>query len=118
MRGKVHHAALVFTPGGEQRVRAFYGELLNLEELEPETVPRHSIWFKLADDVQLHLFADQAGPSHSRAHLCLTVDDLTTTVARLRERGYDIEVAAPLHGRERIFTRDPFANRLELTADR
>ena len=116
MSGCLHHVALTISPGTEAGVRRFYGELLGLDEAEPDSVPAGSLWFDLADDVQLHLFVDSAAKAIDRSHVCLALSDLQLVLARLAAGGHSVERVDAVNGRERVFVRDPSSNRLELTA--
>lgn len=114
---RVQHVSIPRPPGSDAQARAFYGELLGLEEIPvPESI-RHLdlIWYRLGSDTELHLFAEQPLDNPSGRHFCIVVDDLESLRAQLGERGFVPIEATPIPGRPRFFCRDPFNNRVEFT---
>ena len=114
---RLQHVSIPRPPGSDVTARAFYGDLLGLEEIPP---PRSLagldlIWYRLGDG-ELHLFAEEPmGQDHSGRHLCLAVDDVETLRERLETAGRSVVGTIPIPGRPRYFTRDPFGNLLEIT---
>ncbi|MEM7244091.1 MAG: VOC family protein [Acidobacteriota bacterium] len=109
------HVQLAQPEGGEDQGRAFYGELLGLEELpKPEPLAgRGGLWFRCGS-LQLHLGVEKDFRPAKKAHPCLIVGDLDAVVARLSEAGHEAKEGEVLEGRRRAFTADPFGNRIEL----
>lgn len=106
------------TPGDEAAARRFYGELLGLTEVAPPATfdELQEIWFQLASDTELHLFAEPPmGQDHSARHCCLAVDDVEALRVQLEEAGVTVVGGPPLPGRPCYFCRDPFGNLLEMT---
>jgi catechol 2,3-dioxygenase-like lactoylglutathione lyase family enzyme len=97
-------------------VRAFYGDLLGLEERDvpPKLDASELVWFRVGGDLELHcMLAGEAPPQ--RAHFCLAVDDgLDELRARLEDAGVETSDATEIVGRPRFFCHDPFGNLLEL----
>ena len=116
---RLQHVSTPYRAGGEAEVRAFYGDLLGLEEKEvPRSLAgRGIVWFAAGDgDLELHFLPD-AAPSDSRTqrHFCLDVDDLEAVRRRLVENGYEPFDQTPIPNRPRFSCRDPFGNLVELT---
>jgi catechol 2,3-dioxygenase-like lactoylglutathione lyase family enzyme len=99
----------------EDEVLDFYASCLGLEPIEKPSGTRPSGgWFR-AGPVEVHVSIDEHNP-HKAAHFGLVVSDFDAIVERLREAGRHIEQARPIPGRDRMFTRDPAGNLLELIA--
>src|SRR5258708_13941996 len=117
---RLQHASMLIPPGTQDAVRAFYGEVLGLEEKQP---PRslahlHLVWFAAGEgELELHFLPDPTGPDETdQRHICLVVEDLEAYRRRLTEAGVTILPAQPLLHPTRCFSRDPFGNRLEFTS--
>jgi ribosomal protein S18 acetylase RimI-like enzyme len=111
----LHHVQLAAPPGAEDAARAFYGDVLGLPELpKPELLrARGGVWFACGDH-QLHVgIAEPFAPAR-KTHPALAVPraaDLPVLAERLQAAGRPIAWDGP-----RIYTEDPFGNRLELLA--
>ena len=103
--------------GGEAEARRFFGDLLGLAELSKPAAlrDRGGCWFALGDR-QLHLGVEEPFRPAEKAHVALASDDLNGVRGRLKAAGCVIRAGAPVVGRERFFTQDPFGNRLEFIA--
>jgi len=115
----IDHVQLAMPAGGEDRARAFYGQLLGLPET-PKPAPlaqRGGCWFE-SDKVKIHLGVDKTFHAATKAHPGLLVTDLQGIITRCRDQGFDIVDDAPMAGYERVFINDPFGNRLELMEKR
>ncbi len=109
------HVQLAAPRGCEQAARAFYGELLGMEEL-PKPVAirgRGGVWFR-AGEQELHIGVEEPFAPARKAHPGLVVSDLAAIRARLLEDGHDPEDNAAIEGVRRLFVHDPFGNRLEI----
>ena len=115
---RLQHTSVPMPPGGDDQVRAFYGQVLGLREIpKPQGLAGSTvIWFAANDDGdEIHVFKDEQMLSNSSAqHLCLEVDDVEAYKSRLAAHGCDVRVPETIHNRPRCFTRDPFGNLLEL----
>lgn len=116
---RLQHVGTTFPPGHADRIRGFYGELLGLEEMPvpPEVAHLRWVWFATRDaGIELHFIPDELPPDPARRHhFCLQVDDLAGARARLERAGTEVsEPNGRIHGRERLFTRDPVGNLVEL----
>jgi len=116
---RLQHVSVPMPPGGSADARRFYGEALGLEEIPPPADLRHLslVWFGAGGDGQeVHCFAEERlGPNSPAQHLCLQVDDLAAFRDRLAEHEVEVLEADPIRNRPRLFVRDPFGNRVELT---
>ena len=72
-------------------------------------------WLDTANGQQVHLM-EAAVPQNVGQHFALVFDDLTATVAELRDRGLQVSdpVAVGETGRRQAFTSDPWGNGIEL----
>ena len=103
--------------GGEEQARAFYGALLGLIEIDKPAglADRGGCWFALGDRA-LHLGVEADFRPARKAHVAFATDQLDAVRRRLMEAVCAIRPDAPLAGRSRFFTDDPFGNRLEFIA--
>jgi len=116
---RLQHAGVTFIPGSEDAIRAFYSGVIGLTEMAvPEPVAdRGWIWFATGDPgIELHFIPSDIPPDPQRRHhFCLQVEDLAELRARLERDGAEIrEPGGRIPGRERLFTRDPVGNLVEL----
>ena len=111
----IDHVQLAMPAGREDEARAFYAGLLDLPEIPkpPELAKRGGAWFE-SGAVKVHLGVEGDFRPARKAHPALLVRDLPGLVLRLREAGVDVVDDEPLPGYDRVFTADPFGNRLEL----
>lgn len=106
----------------EAAARRFYGEIVGMEELSrPQSLAaagRNGAWYRCGDQ-EFHVFFNPNATFDAAAssqHPALLVDALAELQRGLEDAGYEIEVAIPIEGRERFFTRDPGGNRIEFLA--
>jgi catechol 2,3-dioxygenase-like lactoylglutathione lyase family enzyme len=112
---RIHHVQVAIPAGGEDRARAFYGDLLGLREIaKPANLAkRGGCWFETGN-LQLHLGVDAAFIPARKAHVAFAVDDLAAVRARLAAAGIATVEDEPLPGYGRFYVDDPFGNRVEL----
>jgi catechol 2,3-dioxygenase-like lactoylglutathione lyase family enzyme len=105
------HVQVAAPPGCEAAARAFYGELLGLEEVEkPESLRgRGGVWFQ-----QLHVGVEDDFRPARKAHPALRVSDIDALATRLTIAGKRIEWDDALPGIRRFYTSDPWGNRVEV----
>ena len=113
---RLQHVSIPIATGAEEEARAFYGELLGLEERDvpPHLPAERFIWFRLGEpDLELHLIVggERFEGGH---HLCIEHQELEELRARLEAAGVETREATPIVGRPRFFVRDPFGNLIEL----
>jgi catechol 2,3-dioxygenase-like lactoylglutathione lyase family enzyme len=111
----IDHVMVVGPEGCEPEARAFYGELMGLEELpRPSTLPDHDgVWFRVGAQ-QLHVGI--ARPFHPalKAHVSFLVEDLDELIEHLAARGTEAARDDHIAGVERAFIHDTFGNRVEI----
>jgi catechol 2,3-dioxygenase-like lactoylglutathione lyase family enzyme len=111
---QLEHVQLAMPPGGEESARAFYRDVLGIPEVPKplELRARGGCWFENGN-VKVHLGVEQDFRPARKAHPAFLVTNLSDLTARLQNAGYHIQ-AAGLPELRRIFTFDPFGNRIEL----
>jgi catechol 2,3-dioxygenase-like lactoylglutathione lyase family enzyme len=116
---RLQHTSMVIPPGTQQSVRAFYGEVLGLEEKQPPHTLAHLnlVWFAAGEDeMELHFIPDPHHPAGmDQRHICLVVENLEDYQRRLTGAGVAIISAEPIPNRPRFFCRDPLGNLVEFT---
>ena len=111
----IDHLQLAMPSGGEDRARAFYRDVLGLEE-EPKPdalAGRGGVWFR-AGAVRVHLGVDSDFHAAAKAHPAFRVEGLPGFIVRCTKAGHPVERDVPVPGVERVHVRDPFGNRIEL----
>jgi catechol 2,3-dioxygenase-like lactoylglutathione lyase family enzyme len=116
---RLQHVGVTFPPGSEDAIRSFYSQTIGLAEIAvPEPVAdRGWIWFGTRDaGIELHFIPSDLVPDRNRRHhLCLEVESLATLRERLESAHAEIQQpGGRIPGRERLFTRDPVGNLVEL----
>jgi ribosomal protein S18 acetylase RimI-like enzyme len=111
----VDHVQVAAPRGCEEAARAFYGELLGMEEVpKPQALrPRGGVWFR-AGDQELHVGVEEPFAPARKAHPALALSAasaLDALAERLSAAGHAVEWETG-----RFHTADPFGNRLELLA--
>jgi catechol 2,3-dioxygenase-like lactoylglutathione lyase family enzyme len=116
LRG-IDHVQVAAPAGSEADARRFYGELLNLTELEkPEALrARGGAWFACGPH-QLHVGIADPFAAARKAHPALAVaaGDLDRLASRLAQAGCTVTWDDTIAGTRRFFTADPWGNRIEL----
>lgn len=110
----LHHVQLAIPVGGEPRARAFWGEVLEMEEVaKPSALAaRGGCWFR-SGDLELHLGVQDPFDPARKAHPGILVSDLDDLVATLYRAGVRARPDDNFPGHRRIYVDDPFGNRLE-----
>src|SRR5262245_60163867 len=106
-------------PGEEAKARAFYSGVLGMEEIEkpPVLATRGGVWFR-AGEAHVHLGVEREFRPARKAHPAFRVRELSSLVAKLRAAGAEVIDDEALPGFDRIYTSDPFGNRLELLEEK
>lgn len=116
---RLQHVSCSVPTGAQDAIRAFYGEVLGLEEKpSPKSLASlNLVWFYAGDnEMELHFIPDSILPDPAgQYHFCLEVSALEPYRNRLIEAGYAIIEATPIPNRPRFFCRDPFNNLVEFT---
>ncbi len=115
----IDHVQLAMPPGREADARAFYSGLLGIPELPkpPNLAARGGCWFERGA-LKIHFGVEKSFSPARKAHPALIVEDLATLADTLRREGYRVVDDEPLEGYDRIYTDDPFGNRIELMEPR
>jgi catechol 2,3-dioxygenase-like lactoylglutathione lyase family enzyme len=110
----IDHVQVAAPPACEAEARAFYGQLLGLEELaKPEALAaRGGCWFR-AGAQELHVGVEEPFTPARKAHPSFVVTDLDEVAARLATAGIGVAFNDEIPGVRRFETADPFGNRLE-----
>jgi catechol 2,3-dioxygenase-like lactoylglutathione lyase family enzyme len=111
----IDHVQLAIPPGGEDRARVFYSEVLGLSEVEKpaEMAGRPAMWFA-AGPVSLHIRTDPEFHPAKLAHPALLVEGLDSILSRCEAAGIVTRQDISFNGLRRFHVFDPFGNRLEL----
>jgi len=111
----VDHVQLAMPRGGETEARAFYRELLGLEERPkpPVLAARGGCWFS-NDRVTLHLGVEDDFRPARKAHPALVVEGLDSLSAALQSAGLEVRFDVEVPSVRRCYVDDPFGNRIEL----
>jgi catechol 2,3-dioxygenase-like lactoylglutathione lyase family enzyme len=110
------HVQIAMPTHGEPAARRFYGDLLGLKELSkpPNLAARGGLWFQCGP-LQVHLGVEADFRPAGKAHPAFLVHDLAKVREALDTAGHTVTLdPEPSPGVERIFTTDPFGNRIEL----
>lgn len=110
------HVQLAMPQGGEEEARHFYRLLLGMQEIAKpgNLAARGGVWFRCGS-IQLHLGVESGFQPARKAHPAFLVDDLPVLIRLLEDARHEIiRDPEPLPGFDRVFTRDPFGNRIEL----
>lgn len=114
---ELDHVQIAAPPGCEAEARRFFGDLLGMRELEkPEPLrSRGGAWFALGDR-QLHIGVETPFAPSLKAHPGFRVDaaELDALAQRLAAAGAPVDWDDSLPGVRRLYTADPWGNRLEL----
>jgi len=110
----IDHVQVAAPAGCEPAARAFYGELLGLDELtKPDALAvRGGCWFQ-AGAQELHVGVEDPFTPARKAHPSFVVADLDAVAAKLTAAGHVVTYDDLIPGVKRFETADPFGNRLE-----
>ena len=110
----IHHVLLACPAGTEDALRAFYGGVLGLAEIDkpPVLARRGGCWFR-GHGIELHLGVEDDFRPARKAHPALLVRDIDDWAARLRDAGYPVAFDDEFPGMRRFYSTDPHGNRLE-----
>ncbi|ASI35059.1 peptidase U61 [Exiguobacterium sp. N4-1P] len=108
------HVQLAAPPASEDATRAFYAGLLHMKEVEKPVGVRATggVWFT-SHAAAIHVGIEQNFQPAKKAHPGLTFPDLDGVAERLNKAGHPVTFDDRLAPRRRLFTEDPFGNRIE-----
>ncbi|WP_310620494.1 VOC family protein [Flexibacterium corallicola] len=109
------HIQIAMPKGEEEKTRHFYGQTLGFEEVDKpaEIRGRGGAWFQ-AGPVNLHVGVQEDFVPARKAHPGFLVESLSDMEAKLEAGGYEFAHEKQIKGYRRLFTEDPFGNRIEL----
>jgi catechol 2,3-dioxygenase-like lactoylglutathione lyase family enzyme len=109
----VHRIALTIPPGAEPQVRAFYGGILGMTEVEePHAGEDQGCHFRTGD-LEFDFDVEFGTRVPRQAHPGTLVADIDALAARLAEQGVAVEWDDKFPGYRRFYARDPLGNRLQ-----
>jgi len=113
--GPLHHVQLAIPPGGEEACRAFWGGVLGMAEVAkpPVLAARGGCWFR-SGALEVHLGVEEPFAPARKAHPGLLVEGLDALAAALARAEHPVTWDDGFPGHRRLYTADPFGNRLEL----
>lgn len=109
------HIQLAMPAGGEPEAIAFFSGVLGFGE-EPKPFPlseRGGCWFS-SGSCKLHIGVDQPFAPQKKAHPAFLATDLDEVAANLMIHGSLVQWDEDLPDRKRLYTEDPFGNRIEI----
>ncbi len=112
----VDHVQVAMPARGEARARQFYGGLLGLREVEkpPSLSGRGGCWFVGVGGIGVHVGVDERFIAAKKSHPCFIVADLAVARRLLDDADAPIVEDDSASGIARLYTADPFGNRIEL----
>lgn len=110
----LHHVQIAIPEGGEDSARAFYRDVLGLEEVPkpPALAVRGGCWFR-SPGVELHLGIDPDFTPAGKAHPALLVHGLDELAQRLSVAGVELAWDDDFPWHRHFYVQDPHGNRLE-----
>jgi catechol 2,3-dioxygenase-like lactoylglutathione lyase family enzyme len=111
----IDHVQLAMPPGGEDKARSFYRDVLGLPEVRKPSrlAGRGGVWFERGN-LKLHLGVEKEFRPARKAHVALIVEQLSVLAARLKAAGFPVIDNDVQPDCLRLYTEDPFENRIEL----
>lgn len=108
------HIQIAIPVDREDTARGFYVGVLGMREIpKPANLSPSGCWFE-SGTLSLHVGVDPDFRPARKAHPALLVDDLAETERALRTHDCPVREDKPVEGYVRLFTEDPFGNRIEI----
>jgi hypothetical protein len=85
----LQHVGIEIEPGEVEAAVSFF-ELLGFERVDPPPALRRYTWVE-REGTQVHLMPEASPTVPRHGHIALVVEDYEGTLARLRERGFEVE---------------------------
>lgn len=111
----IHHIQITVPTGAETAARAFYCDILQLEEIDkPASLAgRGGFWLQIGTQ-EIHIGTEKDVDRHgTKAHIAYQVSGLTQWRSKLTAAGISPIDSIPIPGYNRFECRDPFGNRIE-----
>ncbi|MFK8136759.1 MAG: glyoxalase superfamily protein [Bdellovibrionales bacterium] len=112
----VNHVAICIPENSDTEARAFYGDVLGLQEIpKPDVLQKNGgIWFELTAGLQLHLTVQKGElGGNTKAHVAYEIHSLVEMKQVLQAANIFYTPGEKIPGYERINIKDPFGNRIE-----
>jgi catechol 2,3-dioxygenase-like lactoylglutathione lyase family enzyme len=111
----LHHIQLAMPAGCEAAAIHFYETVLGLAHVQkPAALARRGgAWFERGE-VRVHLGIETPFRPATKAHPAFRVTSILKVIQRLESAGITCSDGSELPGISRVFTSDPFGNRIEL----
>lgn len=113
---RIHHVQITVPLGAETAARAFYCDILQLEEIDkPASLTgRGGFWLCLGTQ-EIHIGTESdVDRNATKAHIAYEVTGLEAWRSQLKANDISITESVPIPGYNRFECRDPFGNRIEL----
>lgn len=113
----IDHVQLAIPRGAEDRCRAFYVDLLGMQEVaKPSSLAaRGGLWLETGG-VRLHLGVEDDFRPARKAHPALVVSDVDLLAQALEAAGLPIRWDTEIPGVRRFYVDDCVGNRIEIVA--
>ena len=113
----IDHVQLAMPPGGEEKARQFFDNLLGMVEVPKpaELAKRGGCWFR-SGNVEIHLGVENDFRPAVKAHPALLCRDYDALVGKLTASAVAVKEDTAIPGVRRSHILDPFGNRIELIA--
>ena len=110
----LHHVQVSCPAGSEDTLRAFYVDVLGMQELAkpPALAARGGAWFR-AGTCEIHCGVEEPFAPARKAHPGIAVTDVDALAERVGAAGAEVRWDDNLPGVRRFHTDDPVGNRLE-----
>ncbi len=110
---RLDHLQICIPTGAEDQARAFYTDLLHLQEIpKPKALQANGgLWYQLPD-IQLHIGTENHTPK-SKKHPAFEVENLEEIRKYLEEKEVPTKDATAIPNIRRFYVYDPFDNRIE-----
>jgi hypothetical protein len=110
----LHHVGIEVKAADVEAAAGFF-ELIGFARVEPPETLREFTWLE-RKGTQVHLMPEEEPTVPSPGHLAVVVEDLEEAVARLRDRGFEVEPKREHWGEPRALAIAPGGHRVELMA--
>jgi hypothetical protein len=110
----LHHVGIEVAPADVEATAGFF-ELIGFTRVEPPEALSEYSWLE-REGTQVHLMPEEQPTVPSPGHLAVVISDFDATVARLRERGFEVEPKREHWGQPRVLAIAPGGYRVELMA--
>lgn len=108
------HVQLAAPANCENEARNFFGEILDMEEIEkPDLLKVNGgVWFRIGNQ-EIHIGVEKDFTAAKKAHPAFYVEKIEQLQAQLTAFQIPIKKDDRLPGYNRFYVNDPFGNRLE-----